>query len=123
MPITLTIDTDKRVVYSALHGVITEAEFLAQPQRILAHPAFDPSFSEIIDLRGITDVQVSPETIRNLAMTQSIFSRESKHALISPSGLILDFARMFQANAEQTRPDMVIVKTPAEAYEYLRQQT
>lgn len=122
MPITLTIDTEKRVVYSALHGVITEDEFLAQPQRILTHPAFNPAFSEIIDLRGITDVQVAPESIRKLAATESIFDRESKHVVIAPTGLILDFARMFQANAEQTRPHVVIVKTPAEAYEYLRKE-
>jgi hypothetical protein len=122
MPITLTIDTEKGVVYSALHGVIGEAEFLAQPRRIQDHPAFDPSFSEIIDLRGITDVQVSPETIRQLAATESIFNRESKHVVIAPSGLIMEFARMFQQQAEQTRPHLVIVKTPAEAFEYLREQ-
>jgi len=121
MPITLTIDTEKRIVYSALHGVISEAEFLVQPERIRSHSAFEPTFSEIIDLRGITDVQVSPEAIRNLATTESIFSRESKHVVISPSGLIYDFARMFQANAEHTRPNVVIVKTPEEAYDYLRE--
>ena len=123
MPITLTIDSEKRIVYSALHGIIHEAEFLAQPQRIQNHPAFDPSFSEIIDLRGITDVQVPPESIRQLAATESICNRESKHVVIAPSGLIMDFARMFQLDAQQTRPHVVIVKTPAEAYEYLREKS
>lgn len=123
MPITLTIDTEKRIVYSALHGSISEEEFRAQPQRIQNHPAFDPSFSEIIDLRGITDVQVAPETIRDLAARESIFNRESKHVVIAPSGLIMDFARIFQAHAEQTRPHVVIVKTPGEAYDLLREQS
>jgi len=55
-----------------------------------------------------------------MAGAKSIFSSEAQHVVIAPSGLITGLARMFQVLAEQTRPNLGVVKTPAQAYEYLR---
>ena len=120
MPITLTIDRDRRVIYSALHGSITESEFLEHGRSIQAHPQFDPTFSEIIDFRGVTDVALSNDALEKLAKTSSIFSPESKHIIIAPAGLIAEMARLYQGLAEATRPHIAVVRTPEEAYEQLR---
>ncbi len=120
MPITLTIDRDQRVVYSALHGVITESEFLEHAHTIRSHPQFDAGFSEIIDFRGVTDVSVSTAALERLASSASIFDQESRHVIIAPAGLISDLVRMYQTLAESTRPRIAIVRTPEEAYDQLR---
>jgi hypothetical protein len=120
MPITLSVDRDRRVVYSALHGSISEAEFLRHQSTISSHPGFDPTYSEIVDFRGVTDVQVSPEAIQQLASMGSVFSLESQHIVIAPTGLIDKLARTYQGLAKESRPNLVIVKTPEEAYERLR---
>jgi hypothetical protein len=120
MPITLSIDRDRRVVYSALHGSITEAEFLRHQSTISSHPGFDPAYSEIVDFRGVTDVQVSRQAIQRLASMASIFSLGSKHIVIAPTGLIDKLARMYQDLAKASRPNLLVVKTPEEAYERLQ---
>ncbi|HKN36025.1 MAG TPA: hypothetical protein VJX16_22520 [Terriglobales bacterium] len=120
MPVTLTIDVEKRLVYSAFLGDVTEEEFVCHSQTIRSHPNFDPTFSEIIDFRSVTDAQISTDRLQAMAGAKSIFSSEAQHVVIAPSGLITGLARMFQVLAEQTRPNLGVVKTPAQAYEYLR---
>jgi hypothetical protein len=121
MPVTLTIDVEKRLVYSAFLGDITEEEFLQHSRTIESHPKFDPTFSEIVDFRSVTDVTVSKDALQAMAGKKSIFADSAHHVVIAPSGLITGLARMFQALAEETRPNFAVVKTPAEAYAYLRE--
>jgi hypothetical protein len=121
MPVTLTIDVEKGLVYSAFLGNVTEEEFVQHSQTIRSHPNFDPTFSEIIDFRSVTDVNISNDTLQAMAGGKSIFADQAHHVVIAPSGLIADLAKMFQVMAEQTRPNFAVVRTPAEAYEYLRE--
>jgi hypothetical protein len=119
MPITLTIDRERRVVYSALHGLFTEAEFMQHAEKIKSHPAFDPSFSEILDCRGITEMIVSEALLQELAVSPSIYNPESKHVVIAPKGLIEKMATKYRGLATETRPNFAVVRTSEEAYEYL----
>lgn len=120
MPVTLTIQPERALVYSAFHGDVSEEEFFRHGQTIRAHPSFDPTYSEIIDLRGITDIHASADTLKSSALEESIFSRESKHVVIAAPGLIFRLARMFQGFAADTRPNFKVVRTPEEAFDYLR---
>lgn len=121
MPITLTIDREKRVVYSALHGLIREAEFLQHIENIKLHPHFDPSFSDIFDVRGVTDVQASVEVLDRIAQRPSIFNRDAKHVIIAFKGLMQEWAEKIKALSAETRPNITIVSTPELAYAALRQ--
>jgi hypothetical protein len=120
MPVSLTIHSDRRLVYSAFHGDVTEEEFLRHAETIKSHPNFDPSFSEIVDLRGVTELRASTETLRQMALRESVFYSDSKHVVIAAPGLVFRMARMFQNLAEETRPRLKVVKTPEEAFDYLR---
>ena len=88
---------------------------------IRAHAHFDPSFSEIVDLRGVTELRASTETLRRVAGEESLFHRQSKHVVIAAPGLIFRLARIFQGMAEETRPKLKVVRTPEEAFDYLRE--
>jgi hypothetical protein len=121
MPVTLTIHPDRALVYSSFHGDVSEEDFLCHGETIRSHPNFDPSFSEIIDLRGVTELRASTETLRRAALQESLFYRDSKHIVIAAPGLIFRLARMFQSLAQETRPKFKVVRTPEEAFDYLQE--
>lgn len=73
-----------------------------------------------MDFRGVTDVQVSTEVIQRLASLKSILNIESKHVIIAPAGLIDKLARVYQDLTTESRPNLIIVRTPEEAYESIR---
>jgi hypothetical protein len=120
MPASVTIHSDRRLVYSAFHGELTEEEFLQHAERLRQHPSFDPSYDEIVDLRGVTELHASSEAVLKLAQTESLYNRESKHVVIAAPGLLFRLARLFQGLAEETRPNLKVVKTPEEAFDYLK---
>src|SRR5216110_2923606 len=99
MPATIVIDRGKRVVYSAFHGEVSEREFLEHGPRIEAQPSFDTNYAEIVDLSGVTNVEVSLESLKALAGRRSIFSSSAKHVVVAPPGSIAKLARLFQALA------------------------
>jgi len=49
MPVTVTIDADRRLTVTTCGGVVTDEEFLLAREQLLADPAFDPAFDRIWD--------------------------------------------------------------------------
>jgi hypothetical protein len=123
MPVTLTIDQDRRLVYSAFLGTINETEFLGQTDRIQSHPLFDPHYADIVDFSSTTEVNVSEGAIRTMARQKSIFARDAIHIIIAPRGLISKLPNMFQEVTKPIRTNVVVLQTPVQAYEYLRQHS
>ncbi len=122
MPVTLTIDREQRLVYSAFLGTVTDEEFQGQPARIMNHPQFDPAFADILDFSSTTEVQVSDATLSRMAEAKSIFSPNAIHIVIAPRGLIAKMAKQFQKLTLESRPNFVVVENRPQAFEYLRQQ-
>src|SRR5690348_3339378 len=120
MPVSLTIDPKRALVYSAFHGDVTEEELLSHGETIRLHPQFERDFSEIVDLRNVTELRVSAETLSQLAARASIFDAGSKHVVVAAPGLVFRLARTFQTLAAETRPNLKVVRTPEEAFDYLR---
>jgi len=87
---------------------------------ISAHPDFDPSFSEIVDFTQVIEADIPISLVRRMARGQSIYAPDSRHAVIASLAHIFGLVRMFQALAEQTRPNLAVVRTVDEAYEFLR---
>ena len=119
MPATLTIHPNRRLVYTAFHGDLDADEFMQHAETIRNHPKFDPSYDEVVDLRGVTELHASTEMVLKLARRESLFHRESKHVVIASPGLIFRLAKLFQGIAEETRPNLKVVRTPEEAFDYL----
>ena len=119
MPSTLTIHPERRLVYTAFYGELREDEFMQHAETIRTHPRFDPSYNEVVDLRGVTELHASTDMVLKLAQRESLFYRESKHVVIALPGLVFRLAKLFQGIAEETRPNLKVVRTPEEAFDYL----
>ena len=73
---------------------LSEIEFYARA--LAANPLFSPSFSEIVDLTAVKDLQLDAEAAVNLADQVDPFDLASKRAFIATSAPQVHAARMHQ---------------------------
>jgi hypothetical protein len=95
MPVSYKIDKQHKLVMSTAFGVVTMADALAHQAQLLADVDFDPSFSQLMDLTHVTKLEAGPGDIRRLAM-ETIFSADSRRAILVSSNLVYGLARMFE---------------------------
>ena len=119
MPVILKINPQKGVVHSTFFGVVTDQELLSHSQTVASHPDFRAKFDEIIDLTMVTDLQVSPTAMQELAGRKSVFQPSAKHVIVAPKDFSFEKAQEFKRMAETSRPTLRVARTSAEAYEIL----
>jgi hypothetical protein len=119
MPVILKIDPRRRVVYSTCYGRLTDQEVLDHRSSIASDPNFNREFSEIVDFSAVTEVAVSESTLAKLAGTQSLYISSVLHIIVAPDGTTSHFANQFKELAQQSRPNLHIVRSRAEAYKLL----
>ena|ERR1700682_5115269 len=95
MPVSSKVDKDRKLVICELFGDITDEDGPALQRLIRDDPDFDPSFSQLLDMTGITKAAISAETIRTLAHT-SVFSPNARRAFVADNAVVFGFARMFE---------------------------
>ena len=119
MPVVLKIDLQRRVVYSAFYGRITDAELSSHRAAIAREPDFNPQFSDIVDFSDVTETDISENTIARMAASESLFSASVSHIVVAPGDPVLSLAGKFKQLAQQSRPNFHVVRTRAEAYKLL----
>ena len=104
MPVTVTIDPERRLTITTAEGVVTDEEFLRAREQLLTNPDFDPAFDRIWDFYATTEAQVSDEVVARLIATSPNSERPICRAVVvsertAPMKYILDFInRTRQAN-------------------------
>jgi hypothetical protein len=121
--VQVAIDVNQRLVVSTFSGEIHDAEFLQVSSLIRSHPDFDPNFSEILDFSGVTAGALSTRVIQELAQGKSIYSPTSMHLVIAPQDHLYGLGRMAQVFAQQTKPNVMVVRTIDEARKFLGLET
>jgi hypothetical protein len=94
MPAYFRIEKNKRLVMSTLSGVFTLADGLAHQEKLLKDLDFDANFSQLLDCTHVTKLELGPDDVRRLAQ-RSIFSPDSRRAILVSNDLVFGFARMF----------------------------
>ena len=106
MPIRYTIDPNKRIVTAKFGGLLT-ADVLCQYTKLLRQdPNFSANFSEIADITGVEEVQLSGEQMIQLADSMDPFSHAAKRAFIVHNAFQSHEARMYgilRLSQERTR--------------------
>jgi len=111
------------MVITTASGVLTLAEALSHQERLLADEDFDPGFSQLLDLTGITEMTIDSAGIRALAI-RSIFSLHSRRALLVNSELTFAFSRMFATfRGFEGEHQIEIFRTRKEALDWLSSRT
>jgi hypothetical protein len=95
MPAYYNIDKERRLVMSTGSGVLTMTDALAHQEDLLKDPDFSPRFSQLMDLTQVTKVEFGTEDLRRLAQ-RSIFSPDSRRAILVSSDVVFGLSRMFE---------------------------
>ncbi len=77
-------------------GVLSLEEAVGHMNRLSSDPAFHPSYSQLVDFRGIARVTLSHEDIYELS-TRQVFLPDSKRAFVTAGAEQFGLARMFQS--------------------------
>ena len=118
MPIVHTIDAARRVVLSRLWDHVTETEAWGSAAALMNDPSFDPTFSQLADMREVKKVDVSTNTVRELA-TLHIFGPKSRRALVVASDLQAGIGNMTTSFAEGGDQQVAVFRSLAEAERWL----
>jgi len=94
MPQFYKIDKERRLVLSTASGVFSRADAAGHMERLLKDPDFDPSYSQIADFTQVTKIELSAQDVHELAQ-RSVFSPQSRRALIVPNDVAYGLGRMF----------------------------
>lgn len=100
-------------------GRVTDEEFkeyyrVAGEQMALLQPS-----ATISDYSGVTDLQVSVQTLRELAHSYIAMPASNPRLVVAAAPHIYGLARMFQSEGEPSRPNLHVVTTLAEAFAHL----
>jgi len=107
-------------VYSVATGVLTDDDIITHQQRLAQDPDFKADLRQLFDARGVTQVEVTPETLRHRADANP-FGYGARRAIIAPGDVVFGLARLFQltANARGHRDELQVFRSSAEARAWL----
>lgn len=118
MPAVHQIDIPRRIVLTTEWGELSDADLRGLYDRIREDPAFDPAFRQLCDLRNVTKITTSVETLRYLAQSR-IFSPGAKRAFVVGREVDFGLARLFQAYSESEGQIVEVFRNLSEAEAWL----
>lgn len=109
MSVRSVIYKQHRLVLTIEEGRVTLADMLANQERLLSDPEFDPGFDQLSDATLATDTDLSANNIRML-YERKTFSPASRRAVVAPNAFTYGMARMLQSYVElSNNPSQVSV--------------
>jgi hypothetical protein len=118
VPITYTIDPDKKLVLSEIWGPATEMEVLEHNRKLSGDPMFNPAYQQLADMSGVTEILVSTDTIKETAH-DSFFSPGVRRAFVASTDCTFGMARMFALHAESLGQVVEVFRDRGAAEEWL----
>ena len=118
MPAEYEIVREYRLVRTYESGELTDEDLRGLYDRVRADPAFDPSFRQLCDLRSVTRITASVETLRFLAQSR-LFLPAARRAFVVGREVDFGLARLFQAYSEAEGGTVEVFRNMADAEAWL----
>jgi len=119
MPMHIIIDPQRRLVDIRAEGRITDADMLEAGERLRSGPEFDGRWDQLIDFTAADGQDISTGVVVDLAQRESLFSPESRRAVVVTSRFGFGMARMFELMREGSSGSIEIFETRKEALAWL----
>lgn len=123
MPITFDIDPGRGLILTKATGVVTGAEILELKKRLVADPRFSAELRSFADLRGITDLQVSPADVNALLefdRSHPGCSERIRLGLLAGSDVVYGMARMYEMRSQREN-GIAVFRREADLWAWLDQ--
>ena len=118
MPACYQLDLINRMVRTRAWGVLTDDEVIELYASICADSEFKPSFRQLCDMREVTKITASAQTLRDLGQSQ-IFEHGTQRAFVVNRELDYGVDRLFQVYSEASRDRMEVFREWEAAEEWL----
>ena len=120
MPVRSAIYKEKRLVVTIEEGRVTFGDMLANHDRLLNDPDFNPEFNQLSDATLATDTDLSASNATTL-YDRKVFSPTARRAVVAPSEFTYGVARMLQTYVELSRngPVVEVFRDRASALKWL----
>jgi hypothetical protein len=116
MPYQFDFDSAQRILRCRIEGVITDEELKQYYRDVEQLSVREQPLGGILDMSAVTSLDVSPDTIRELAKLPPAMPNPARpRVVIAPSPLIFGIARMFEMQGQDTRPSLHVVRSEKEA--------
>ncbi len=116
MPYHFDFDSTNRILRCRFSGRVTDDD-LKEYYRVAAQfIARTDAAAGLTDFSGADSVEVSPDTVRQLANLPPVMTEESRiRCIVAPTNKVFGLARMFELQGGQTRTNLHVVRTLKEA--------
>jgi hypothetical protein len=115
MPYYFDFDPENRILRGRFEGRVTDEPLKEYYGLAGEYFARTGARAGITDLSAVTSLDVSPQTIRELAsLPPAILDREFPRFVVAASPPIFGMARMFELGGQDTRPNLHVVRTMKE---------
>ena len=88
------VDVERQLVTVKFGNRVTAEEIGGYVEKLLVHPSFQPTFSEIVDIREAQDIDLQADDFLKLADQVDPFSPEAKRAFVARTTVQNHAARM-----------------------------
>ena len=118
MPASYEIDANRKLVTSRLSDPVTEDEVNDHNQRLRTDPAFDPSYRQLVDMTGLTEIIVSTRMIDQTSIDH-FFNPGSLRAFVASTDAIFGMSRKFALQSESVGQTIHVFRDMRQAEEWL----
>jgi hypothetical protein len=121
LPAQHTIYPGKRLVIVRFASTLTLESIERYATRLRTDPAFDPDFSEIVDLTGVEKIELEAGDFVKLADQVDVFGASAKRAFVAGNAMQQHAARMHKILA--TQRNLRIFRTVESAEKWIASRT
>lgn len=112
------IDAEKRLVHVKFGKKVGARDICFYAEHLKMSPAFEPTFSEIVDLRGAEELDLHPDEFLKLADEVDPFSMNARRAFVVGNPVQSHAARMHKIL--RTQRNIEIFETVEAAEQWIR---
>lgn len=119
MPYRFEFDPTNRVLQGSFEGFVSEEEVMKYYQTAIKHAARLSPSSYIVDVSSVTSSTVSTSVLRKFAKLPPVQPPERPGVIVALSDAAFGLMRMWELEAEATRPNVHVVHKHEEAWAIL----
>jgi hypothetical protein len=118
VPTHCNVDSERRLVTVRFDSEVTVQDVVQYLTNLKANPAFEPDFSELVDLTQVMSSEVDFQAAMMLARDVDPFSRKARRAFAAPRAATFGTVRMYQM-ARGDDGSIAVFRTMDEAKHWL----
>ena len=119
MNLLIELDAASLVLRFTFEGPLTDATLIAGLAEAPKVVKVYPGCRGILDFSRVSEYDLSPDVLRQLAKSAPVIPAGYDRVFVAPQDYLYGMARMFSILAEQTRPELHVVRTMREAFSIL----